>query len=48
VIYVTSIGTRVLVLHAFHKKSEQGIETPKTDVELARRRYRMLVGESHG
>jgi phage-related protein len=48
VIYVTSIGTRGLVLHAFHKKSKQGIETPKTDVELARRRYRMFVGESHG
>jgi phage-related protein len=47
VIYVASIGTRVFVLHAFHKKSRQGIETPKIDVELARRRYRMLVGESH-
>lgn len=48
VIYVASIGTRVYVLHAFHKKSKQGIETPKSDMELTRRRYRMLVGESHG
>lgn len=47
VIYAASIGTRIYVLHAFHKKSAQGIETPKTDIELARRRYRMLVGESH-
>jgi phage-related protein len=47
VIYVASIGTRVCVLHAFHKKSKQGIETQKSDMELARRRYRMLVGESY-
>lgn len=44
VIYVASIGTKVYVLHAFHKKSKQGIETPKADIELARRRYQMLVG----
>lgn len=48
VIYVASIGTRVYVLHAFHKKSKQSIETARTDIELARRRYRMLIGESHG
>ena len=38
VIYVASIGTRVWVLHAFHKKSKQGIETQKSDIELVRRR----------
>lgn len=48
VIYMVSIGTRVYVLHAFHKKSNQGIATAQSDIELARRRYRMLVGESHG
>ena len=47
VIYVTSIGLRVYVLHAFHKKSKTGIETPRTDIELARRRYRMLIGDIH-
>jgi phage-related protein len=47
VIYVASIGTRVCVLHAFHKKSKQGIETPKSEIELARRRYRMLIGEGY-
>jgi phage-related protein len=47
VIYVASIGTRIYVLHAFHKKSKQGIETPQTDIDLARRRYRMLVGAIH-
>lgn len=43
-IYVASIGISVYVLHAFHKKSKQGIETSKTDIELARRRYPMVVG----
>ncbi len=47
VIYVASIGTRIYVLHAFHKKSKQGIETPPKEIDLARRRYRMLVGEIH-
>ena len=47
VIYVASIGTKVYVLHAFHKKSKQGIETPHTEIDLARRRYRMLVGGSY-
>ena len=48
VVYVAMIGARVVVLHAFHKKSTQGIATPRTDIELARRRYRMLTGENHG
>jgi phage-related protein len=47
VIYVATIGARVCVLHAFHKKSKQGIETPKSEIELARRRYRMLIGEGY-
>jgi phage-related protein len=48
VIYLASIGTRIVVLHAFHKKSKQGIATPRSEVELARRRYRMLMGNLHG
>lgn len=44
---MASIGTRIYVLHAFHKKSTRGIETPKAELELARRRYRMLAGENH-
>jgi phage-related protein len=45
VIYVASIATLIYVLHAFHKKSKPGIETPRSEIDLARRRYRMLVGE---
>jgi phage-related protein len=48
IVYVATIGTRVVVLHAFHKKSTQGIATNRRDLELARRRYRMLTGEANG
>jgi hypothetical protein len=34
----------VYVLHAFHKKAKHGIATPKQELDLARRRYRELVG----
>lgn len=46
VIYVAAISTRVFVLHGFHKKSKQGVATPHLDMELARRRLRMLIGEN--
>jgi Phage derived protein Gp49-like (DUF891) len=35
-------GSRIYVLHAFQKKSKKGIETPKRDVELIKRRYAEL------
>jgi len=31
-------GDAVYVLHAFKKKSKQGIKTPQSDIELIRRR----------
>jgi len=46
-VYTVRFATAIYVLHAFHKKSKQGIETPKADMELARRRYRMLSGDSN-
>lgn len=33
------IGRRIYVLHAFQKKSKKGIETPKRDVDLIKKRY---------
>ncbi len=33
------LGDRIYVLHAFQKKSKQGIATPKQDVELIKQRY---------
>ena len=37
VIYVCVLGDRVLVLHAFEKKTQK---TPRRDLNLAARRYR--------
>lgn len=39
VVLALQIGRRIYVLHAFQKKSKRGVETPKRDVELIRRRY---------
>ena len=39
VVLAIHIGSRIYVLHAFQKKSKRGIETPKRDVDLIRRRY---------
>ena len=44
VINVASIGNHIVVLHAFHEKFKLGISAPKMAVELARARYRMLIG----
>ena len=38
-IYVAKFGTAVHVLHAFQKKTQQ---TAKSDIDLAKKRYRMI------
>ena len=39
VVLAVQIGKRLYVLHAFQKKSKKGIETPKRDVDLIKKRY---------
>jgi phage-related protein len=39
VVTAVQLGRRIYVLHAFQKKSKKGIETPKRDVDLIRKRY---------
>lgn len=39
VVLAVQIGRRIYILHAFRKKSKKGIETPKSDVELIKKRY---------
>ena len=39
VVVAVQLGRRIYVLHSFQKKSKKGIETPKRDVELIRKRY---------
>ena len=42
VLVFTKFEAAVFVLHAFAKKSRK---TPRRDIDLARRRYRDLIGE---
>ena len=39
-VYTLRYAGAVYVLHAFQKKSKSGIATPKSDVDLIRKRYR--------
>ena len=39
VVLALQIGKRIYVLHAFQKKSKRGVETPKREVDLIRKRY---------
>ena len=45
VIYVLVVEERVLVLHAFEKKTQA---TPQRDIDLAARRLKDWKGSSHG
>jgi phage-related protein len=39
VVLAVQIDSRIYVLHAFQKKSKKGVETPKRDVDLNRKRF---------
>jgi phage-related protein len=45
VIWLAKIENCVYVLHAFHKKSKQGIETPKHEKNVAEQRLKDLTAE---
>lgn len=45
VLYLATLAERVLVLHAFQKKTQA---TPQKDIDLAARRLRAWRGEEHG
>ncbi len=40
-VYAVKFSELVYVLHAFQKKSKKGIATPKTDVDLIKKRLRL-------
>ena len=42
-VYAVKIGNNIYVLHAFEKKSKQGIKTPVADVNLIKQRYKDAV-----
>lgn len=45
VLYMLVVGERVLVLHAFEKKTQA---TPQRDIDLAAKRLREWRGSDHG
>jgi phage-related protein len=44
-VYTIRLAGALYVLHAFQKKSKQGIKTPKAEIELVRRRLK--AAEEH-
>lgn len=42
VIYAVQLGDHVWVVHAFQKKSTQGIKTPQREIDLVRERLKRL------
>jgi phage-related protein len=42
VVYAAQIASEIWVIHAFQKKSTQGIKTPRHEVELIKNRLRKL------
>jgi len=44
-VLAVQLGRKIYVLHAFQKKSKKGVETPKQEVDLIRRRLR--AAEEH-
>jgi len=45
-VYTVKFHGIIFVLHAFQKKSKRGIQTPKADIELIKRRLKS-AGEIH-
>jgi phage-related protein len=44
-VYTTKVGSVLVVLHAFKKKSKSGIATPQHEIELIRSRYLTAIQE---
>ena len=42
VIYAVQIGADIWVIHAFQKKSTQGVKTPKHEIDLVKDRLKRL------
>jgi phage-related protein len=42
VVYAVQLGEDIWVVHAFQKKSTQGIKTPKREIDLVKDRLKRL------
>jgi phage-related protein len=50
VVYMIKVSEKIFVLHAFQKKSKQGIKTPKREIDLINKRIReaLELYKDHG
>jgi len=42
VVYAVQVANEIWVIHAFQKKSKQGIKTPKHEIDLVKDRLKRL------
>jgi phage-related protein len=47
-VYAVRFRSAVYVLHAFKKKSKQGIKTPQSDIDLVKQRLRAAIADHAG
>lgn len=47
-VYTVKVAGAVCVLHCFQKKSKQGIQTPKHDMDVVRERLRAALAHGKG
>ncbi|MCM0045594.1 MAG: type II toxin-antitoxin system RelE/ParE family toxin [Burkholderiaceae bacterium] len=47
-VYTLKVASAIYVLHCFQKKSKQGIETPKPDLDLIRTRLKVAQAHTKG
>ncbi|HEX4136462.1 MAG TPA: type II toxin-antitoxin system RelE/ParE family toxin [Bryobacteraceae bacterium] len=43
IVYAVQIAGEIWVIHAFQKKSRQGIKTPKREIDLVKDRFKRLT-----
>ncbi len=47
-VYTVKLASAVYVLHVFQKKSKRGISTPRSDIELIRKRLKEAIEDDKG
>lgn len=47
VVYVLQLSDEIWVIHAFQKKSKQGVKTPKHEIDLVKERLKKLKEALH-
>ena len=47
-VYTVRYADAVYVLHAFQKKSKEGIATPRAEIDLIEKRLKDLINEREG